>query len=111
MAKYMILFNSSAKAGEVMASSNPEDMKASMQEWIAWRDEAVKTVKFDFGMPLQVEMRITTSGEEESNNPASGYAMIEGEKEEIIRLLKTHPHLKMPGASIDLLEILPMPGM
>ena len=36
-----------------MADSTPEDVQESMAAWIAWRDEAVKTVKFEFGLPLQ----------------------------------------------------------
>jgi len=30
---------------------------------------------------------------------------------DVARLLKDHPHFKAPGASIDVLEFLSMPGM
>jgi hypothetical protein len=30
---------------------------------------------------------------------------------EIDELLKTHPHFRAPGASVEVLEFLPMPGM
>lgn len=112
MAKYMILYNSEASASELMANASAEEMKASMNEWMQWRDEASKTAKFDFGMPLQVVGRVTPDGLGESNNLASGYSIIEGDsKEAVLGLLKTHPHLKRTGAWIDLLEMLPMPGM
>jgi hypothetical protein len=111
MTKFMVLYNSEMSAKDTMASASPEEMKASMNEWIKWADEANKKVKFDFGLPLQIITRVTTSGETKSDNQASGYSMIEGDKDAILELLKTHPQLKQPGASIDLLEMLPIPGM
>jgi hypothetical protein len=112
MAKYLILYNSTDSATELMANASPEQMKDSMDEWIKWRDEAGKTAKFDFGMPLQAAGRVTTDGSGDSDNSASGYSIIEGDsKDAIIELLLTHPHLKRAGASIDLLEMMAMPGL
>ena|SRR5258708_4916761 len=112
MAKYLILFNSGMSASETMASATPEQMKASMDEWMKWRDEAVKTVKFEWGMPLQAVGRVTKSGVVSSDTQASGYSIMEADsKDVIIELLKSHPQLKRPESSIDVLEMLPMPGM
>lgn len=112
MAKYMILYNSTMAAADIMANSSPEQMKASMDEWSKWKDEAVKTVKFDFGMPLQAVRRVMPGIVTDSDNQASGYSIMESDsKDAIIELLKTHPHLKRQGASIDVLEMLSMPGM
>lgn len=112
MAKYMILYNSTASASELMANATPEEMQASMAEWIAWRDEAVKTVKFDFGMPLQAVNQVTAENVNSSDSQIGGYSMMEGDsKDAIVELLKSHPHLKRSGATIDVLEVLPMPGL
>jgi hypothetical protein len=112
MAKYLVIYNSTFNASELMAKASPEEMKASMDDWIKWKDEATKTAKFDFGMPLQAVSRITSEGVSDSNNQASGYSIMEGDsKEAIIDLLKKHPHMKRQGASIDLLEMISMPGM
>lgn len=112
MAKYLVLYNSSATASDLMANASPEEMQASMAEWMTWKDEASKSAKVDFGMPLQVVSRLTAAGPSNSDNPASGYSILEGDsKEAILESLKTHPHLKRLGATIDLLEMLPMPGM
>jgi leucyl-tRNA synthetase len=112
MTKFMVLYNSSATASELMANATPEQMKASMNEWIQWRDEASKNFKVDFGLPLQATERISNEGVSTSSSEASGYSIIEGEsKEDLTELLKNHPHLKRPGASIDVLEMLPMPGI
>ena len=112
MAKYMVLYNSTVSASERMANASQEEMNASMAEWIKWRDDASQTTKVDFGMPLQAVSRIGSDGVTDSDSQASGYSFLEGDsKDAIVELLKSHPHLKSPGAYIELLELLPMPGM
>ncbi|MEO8105237.1 MAG: hypothetical protein ABI602_02775 [Candidatus Saccharibacteria bacterium] len=112
MTKYLIIYNAALNARDLMANSSPEEMQASMAEWLAWRDVASETATVDFGMPLQAVARVTPDGVTNSNNPASGYSMLEGEpKADIMALLQTHPHLKTEGASIDVFELLPMPGL
>jgi hypothetical protein len=113
MAKYMILYNSDVRSSDRMSESTPEEMEAGMQSWLKWRDEASKDFKVDFGLPLQAVSRITTEGVTDSNIPVSGYSLVEGDSmDKLLELLQTHPHLNMvPGASIDVLEMLPMPGL
>ena len=112
MTKYLVLYTAPTSASETMATATPEQMKASMDEWIAWRDAASKTATIDFGLPLQSVGRITQDGVTASTSQVSGYATIEGEsKDAIMALLRTHPHLRRPGATIEVLEMLPMPGL
>jgi hypothetical protein len=112
MTKYMVLYNSSLSAWEQMAKATPEEMKASMDEWIRWQDEASKTAKLDWGLPLQAVGHVTADRIQDSVSHISGYSMAEGEsKEAILELFKTHPHLKWPDASIEVLEMLPIPEM
>lgn len=112
MAKYLVIYNSVIHAQEQMANASPQDSQASMAEWMAWREAASKTAAVDFGLPLQAVGRVTPDGVTNSNNPASGYSMLEGEsKTAIMALLQTHPHLKTAGASIDVFEMLPLPSM
>jgi hypothetical protein len=112
MAKYMILYNSTVSASEQMANASQEEMNASMAEWIKWRDNASQTTEVDFGMPLQAVSRINSDRVSSSDSHASGYSFVEGDsRDAIVDLLKNHPHLKSPGSYIELLEILPMPGM
>jgi hypothetical protein len=80
-----------------------------MTEWIEWRDMANKTCKFEFGMPLESAARITTQDVTASDTNVTGYATIEGDSKEVVtELLQSHPHLKRPGCSIDLLEMMPL---
>jgi hypothetical protein len=112
MAKFMILYSSTMDANETMANATPEEMKASMNDWIKWQEEAGKTFKMEWGLPLQPVGKVSSTGITDSDSHVSGYATAEGEsKDALLELLKSHPHLQRPGASIDLLEMLPMPGM
>jgi hypothetical protein len=112
MAKFMILYNTTATASELMENATPEEMQASMAEWIEWRDEASKSFKVEFGLPLQVVSQVTPQGVVASPSQISGYSIADGESKEVLQaLLKTHPHLQRPGSSIDLFEMLPMPGI
>jgi hypothetical protein len=111
MAKYMILYKSTLSASDLMATATPEQMKASMAEWMSLKEKLDKSIDFEWGMPLQATSEITTGTVKDSQSPVSGYATMEGDKEAIIGALKSHPHLKRDGASIDVLEMLSMPGM
>jgi len=111
MAKFMVFYVSKTPASERMANTSPEEMQASMAEWIKWRDETSKAIKVEFGMPLQVVNSVTADGVGEGHTPVSGYSILDGDKGAILEALKDHPHLKTPGSAIELLEFLPMPGM
>jgi hypothetical protein len=112
MAKYMVLYYSSASASQLIANASPEQMKASMNEWQKWKDGASKIAKIEFGMPLEAVKHITLEGTTGSSSKVGGYSIVEGDsKEAIVELLRTHPHLKRAGASIDLLEMISMPGL
>lgn len=111
MAKFMVFYISKTPASEQMANASPEEMKASMDEWIKWKDEASKTVSVELGMPLQPTSSISASGVGEAHTPVSGYSILGGDKEAVVEALKNHPHLKRPDTAIELLEVLSMPGM
>lgn len=111
MAKFLILYNSTATAAELMANASVEQMKASINEWTQWKLNAEKSAKFEFGMPIEAVSTVTASEIRNSTNQASGYSIMEGEKDIITKLLQSHPHLQREGATIDVLEMLAMPGI
>ena|SRR6266478_471548 len=112
MARFMILYSSTMDASETIANATPEQMKASMADWMKWQEEAGKTFKMEWGLPLQAVGKVTSAGVTDSDSHVSGYATAEGEsKDALLELLKSHPHLQRPEASIDVLEMLPMPGI
>lgn len=108
----MIIHNALEPAREQMARSTPEQMQASMAAWMAWKDEAEKQVKFEFGNPMQAVGRVTRGGVTGSDNQASGYSMIVADsKELVLEVLQNHPHLQRDGATMDVLEMVTMPGI
>ncbi len=110
MAQFMILYRSTVSAKEAMANMAPQQVQASMAEWVDWRNEASKTFKVEFGLPLQGIGTITPERAGESESHVTGYSIAEGEsRDKLLELLPTHPHLKSPGASIDVFEMLDLP--
>jgi hypothetical protein len=108
----MVLYYWSMSASRLMANASMEHMKASMNEWQKWKDGASKVAKIEFGMPLEAVKHITLEGTSASDSKVGGYSIMEGEsKEAIVGSMRTHPHLKRVGASIDVLEMIAMPGL
>jgi hypothetical protein len=110
MAKYLLLYRSSVSAGEQIASGSPEEAQAGMEEWMTWMARAGDAI-VDFGSPVS---QVTTTGPTGGGadvRPVGGYSILEtGSLDALTSLLKDHPHLHAPDASIEVLEFLPIPG-
>lgn len=111
MAKYMVLFKSTLSAKEQMANATPEQMQTSMEEWTTWKDNLDASIGFEWGLPMQTIAEVTTSEVLEGNSPVTGYAAMQGDKQAVTEILKSHPHLKIEGTTIDVLEMISMSGM
>jgi hypothetical protein len=111
MTQFLVLYNSEMSAGDQMAGATAEEAKAGMDAWMAWAGEAGDKV-IDLGMPVQPKVLVTANSTTESTSKTAGYSILHGETEDdVSALLAKHPHLQVPGNSIEVLEILPMPGM
>ena len=111
MAKFMVLFKGTASASDLMNNATPEQMQTSMNAWMMWKENLDKSIVFEWGLPLQTLSEVTPTGVQVGHSPVSGYAIMEGERDTITEVLKSHPHLQRDGASIDVLEMISMPGM
>lgn len=110
MGRYLVLFNAPEAMSLFMARNTPEERQAGLQAWMRWKEEAEKTVTFEFGAVVQAVNRIDQNGVGESPNQASNYAFAEADsKDDVIKALQNHPHLQRKDASIDVLEFLSMP--
>jgi hypothetical protein len=70
-----------------------------MRAWQAWAQIAGSAI-VDLGAPLDGAGDVT------------GFSILEGEsRSSIEELLADHPHRNMPGAEIDALEFMAVPGM
>lgn len=109
MAKFLVLYRSSVEATEQMSSATPEQGQEGMQMWMKWADKAAAAL-VDLGAPL-ANSRTMPPGAD-SGIPVAGYSVLEADSAEaVITLLEDHPHRQAPGAVIEVLEYLELPGM
>lgn len=93
-----------------MANATPEQAKAGMDAWMAWAKKA-GTAIVDLGMPLGNLKKLGAKMDNAGDN-VTGYSILQADSlDSATKLFNDHPHLKMPGFSIEVLESLPLPGM
>ncbi|HYR55314.1 MAG TPA: hypothetical protein VEM39_04300 [Myxococcaceae bacterium] len=111
MKNFLVLYASSVSASEQMSKASPEQMKAGMDAWMTWAKKAGNAI-VELGTPLGNPIKMVDGSRAQSDSKVSGFSILQAESAKAIEgLLKTHPHFRAPGASIEVLEFLPMPGM
>jgi hypothetical protein len=66
----------------------------------------------ELGTPLANGRRVTAGGAAEAGAEVAGYSILQAaDIDSAVGLLEGHPHLQMPGSSIDVYETLEIPGM
>jgi hypothetical protein len=109
MTKFVVLYQAPVSATEQMSKATPEQAKAGMDAWMAWAKKAGPAL-VDLGTPLGHGTRIAQGAASKGTLNVVGYSILQADsKDSITRLLENHPHLRMPGFSIEVLESLPMP--
>jgi hypothetical protein len=65
------------------------------------------------GVPLGKTKRTDATGVSDTKNNIGGYSSLQAETHDAAAkvLSKDHPCLQMPGAWVEILEIMPLPGM
>jgi len=111
MKKFMALYMAERSVIDQMMKTPPEQTQAGVDAWMNWHKANEKKIA-ELGAPLGKTKRIDANGMADSKNEITGYSIVEGESfEAVARIFKGHPHLQHPGCSIDLLEVIPVPGM
>ena len=109
MSKFMILYRAPVSAREQLAGATPEQQQAGMEAWRVWAEKVGYAIA-DLGAPLAHTTHIGpgTPGTDE----VTGYSILTaGSADEVQTLLDGHPHFMMPGASIEVLELIPIGDM
>jgi hypothetical protein len=111
MSKFVVLYLAPVATIEhLMANSTPEQMKAGIDDWMHWM-QANERAFVDMGAPLGKTKRVTAAGIASVKNEVTGYTIIEAESHDAAaRMLEGHPHLQVPGAYIDVIAVMPIPG-
>jgi type IV secretory pathway TrbL component len=112
MKKFLVLYESTVPASEQMKSATPEQAKAGMDAWMSWAGRAAGGI-VDMGSPVATAGKLTGPTQiATGNSQVGGYSILQAEsKDALMDVLKDHPHFRSPGASIEVFEFLPMPGV
>jgi hypothetical protein len=66
----------------------------------------------DLGAPLDRSTSVAPDSSTPNKSSITGYSVLQAESlEAAVALMEGHPHFQMPGATIQVLEAVPMPGM
>jgi len=99
VSKFLVLYRSPVSARDQIANATPEQAQAGMQAWQAWAESAGPAL-VDLGAPLDGEGDVT------------GFSVLQADsRASLDELLADHPHRHTPGASIEILEFMAIPGM
>ena len=113
LATYMGSASASAKAA--WEQKDPEEIRAiqgrGMAAWGAWMAQHADRI-VDAGAPLGKTKRASRDGIADISNQLTAYVIVEAESHEAAaRMFDQHPHFTIfPGDSVEIMEILPMPG-
>jgi hypothetical protein len=113
MKKFMVLYMASkAELEKMMKNSTPEQQQKGMEAWMKWMNEN-KTSLADGGAPLGKTKRVDSNGASNTKNEIGGYSVVQAESHDAATKIfgKDHPHLQVPGAWIEIVEIMPVPGI
>ena len=114
MKKFMVLYMApSAQFEQMMKNATPEQQQKGMDAWMKWMN-ANKASLADGGAPLGKTKRVDAKGASNTKNGVGGYSIVQAQSHDAAAKMfgKDHPHLQMmPGAWIEIVEIMPMPEM
>jgi hypothetical protein len=112
MKKFLVLYKASQAAFDQAKKNTPEQQKAGMDAWMSWSKKSSSSI-VEMGAPLGKAMRVNKGGSASPvSNDLGGYSVMQAEsKEALAAAMKEHPHFLMADSSIEIVELLPIPGM
>lgn len=118
MSKYLLLYRSAISAEDQMANASPDEAQAGMDAWMEWSNRAGSAI-VDFGSPTSAVGAVgaagSAGGSESSAGSAGGfvggYSIMQADSTDALKsMLESHPHLMLDGSSIEIYELLELPG-
>ena len=81
-----------------------------MGEWQVWMNKNMASFA-DLAGRSEKTKQVAASGTTDIRNDIGGYSIVQAESQEAAAaLFADNPHLTMPGATVEVMEITPMPG-
>ncbi|MES2623682.1 MAG: hypothetical protein V4628_00250 [Pseudomonadota bacterium] len=86
--------------------------QAGMQAWGKWMQDH-GNILVEPGGPLGKTKRVSENGVADIRNDLSGFTIIQAESHAAAaKLFENHPHFAIfPGDAVEIMEIMPIPGM
>ena len=112
MKKFLALYTANADAmADMMKNSTPEQRKKGTEAWAKWMEHN-KASLADRGAPVGKTKRIDAKGVKGAKNDVCGYSIVQADSADAAAKIfgKDQPFLQMPGAAIEMIEILEMTG-
>jgi hypothetical protein len=111
MKKFLVLYKAPTSSFDQMRKATPEQQKAGMDAWMTWSKKSAGSI-VDMGAPLGKSLRVTPGGSTAVSNDLGGFSILQAEsKEALAESLKDHPHFMTPDGTIEVVELMPIPGM
>jgi hypothetical protein len=111
MKKFVALYLAPASAFAQMKNMSPEQRKVGMDVWMKWAKQHEKSI-VELGAPLGKTKRIVADGTSDTKNEITGYSIVQADSDEsAAKIFEHHPHFHLSGASIEVLQCMPLPGM
>jgi YCII-related domain-containing protein len=102
MSKFLVLYRADKATAEQMQQASPEEMQATMDQWMQWSTKAGPAI-VELGAPLAP----VTAGD---GDWIGGFSILQADSAEAVQaVLAGHPHTAM-GGTIDIHEFMPPAG-
>ncbi|HEX9275168.1 MAG TPA: hypothetical protein VGA51_02080 [Casimicrobiaceae bacterium] len=115
MKKFLVTYLAPASVIDDWKKTEPEKRKADEEkmqsEWKKWMSDHMKMF-VDKGAGVGKTKSVTARGTSDTKNDIMLYAIVEADSHETAaKTFEGHPHLQIPQASIEVMEIHSLPGM
>jgi hypothetical protein len=114
MSKFLVLYLAPVSVLEEWNKTDPAKKKTAeekmMREWKTWMGDHAKMFA-DAGAGVGKTKRVTAQGVSDTKNQVMLYAIAEAASHDAAaKSFQGHPHLQIPEASIEIMELSPMHG-
>jgi len=115
MKKFLVTYLAPASVIDDWKKTEPKHRKEAEEkmqaDWKKWMGDHIKMFA-DKGAGVGKTKRVTSKGTADARNDIMLYAIVDAESHEAAaKTFEGHPHLQIPQASIEVMEINPLPGM
>jgi len=93
------------------AQPSPDTIAKGMAAWNKWMTDHAKQV-VETGGPLGKTKKTSKAGLSDTKNHVAGYVIVEAENHDAAaKMFLNHPHFAIfPGDSVEIMEVMPIPG-